>query len=507
MLHKRILSNGLTAIVFLSLINWGCTKFDTTKIGADLLPAVDNVHTFADTLDITSIQGAFNDTTKVTKTMNFALGAINNDLLFGTTRASVYMQLKPKFYPFYFGNDKDTLIGVDSVILCLKYNGFWGDSSLPQNFDVYEVQDDRFKDSIYETHDINYAPTLGTPLVSGFTVDTRKLGDTVKYKNGRDYSIGLIRIPMPLAWAAALFGRDSSGVAGNNAFYSDSTFRKFYNGLAVVPSGGGGNSLLYLNIADTSTKLEVHFRKRNRGIVDTFYQSLVLTNRVGPPSGTSEPGPSSVANNIIRNRAGFPVSTSATPSELYLQTGPGTYATLDIPALSTMSNRIIHRAEIIIQQIPVDPVSDAKLAPPALLYIDLKDTSATPQWKPLYYDLNPNTPYNPDDRTGFYGLPSTIDYLAYGGYPKDGKDKFGNTIKIYNINVTRNIQQLVTKHTPNYQMRLFAPYQIYYPQTGSANYPATPFPYGNNIAAGRVKIGGGANPNYKMIMRIIYSKL
>jgi hypothetical protein len=56
-------------------------------------------------------------------------------------------------------------------------------------------------------------------------------------------------------------------------------------------------------------------------------------------------------------------------------------------------------------------------------------------------------------------------------------------------------------------MRLYAPYELLYPQLGTATNPAYPTAYGNNLAAGRVKIGGGNNANYKMILRIISSKL
>ncbi|HQW85045.1 MAG TPA: hypothetical protein PK987_11305, partial [Ferruginibacter sp.] len=86
-------------------------------------------------------------------------------------------------------------------------------------------------------------------------------------------------------------------------------------------------------------------------------------------------------------------------------------------------------------------------------------------------------------------------------------DKFGNANKYYNFNISRYVQQIVTKHYPNYPMRLYAPYEVYYPQLGNATYPATKLQYGNKLAAGRVKIGSGSNANYKMYLRIIYSNL
>jgi len=511
--QKRILPIAITAITIISLIGWSCTKLDTTDIGSDLLPAVDNVHTFADTLSIITTQGIFNDTTEVLKTVDFALGAINNDPLFGKTSAAVYLQLKPTFYPYYFGNANDTItgipgvVGLDSVVLCLSYRTFWGDSTLPIQLDVREVVENEFRDSIYKTHDINYAPVTGA-LLASTTVDIRRLADTVKYANRRDYSINLIRIKMPMSWANTLYNRDSTSTnSSNNAFALDSIFRHFYNGLAVIPTGSGANAIMYVNLADTSTKLEVHFRKKSKtGVIDTTFQSLSLNARNTPP-GTSEPGPSSVANYIVRNRAGASISAPAA-GEHYLQATPGSYVNLNIPGLSTLSNRIIHRAEIIIQQIPHNTILDEILSAPPILYLDLKDTTTADNWKPIYYDLNSGEGYDPDSKLGYGYFPTGgIDYFSFGGYRRAGADKFSNPIKYYNFNISRHVQRIVTNHTTNYNFRLYAPYEVFYPQLGNALYPAQKVPIANNLAAGRVKIGGGNNPNYRMILRIVYSNL
>jgi len=508
--QKQFIPFAVTAVVLFSLLSWNCTKLDTSDIGGDQLPTVDNVHTFADTLHIATTQGLFNDTTTVELSNDFVLGSINNDPLFGKTNASIYFQLKPDFYPYYFGNAKDTIsgssdVGLDSIVLCLKYKSFWGDSSLPIQLEVREVNDYTFRDSIYKVRDINYAPTTGSLLATA-SVDIRRLADTVKYSNGRDYSINLIRIKLPMSWANTLFNRDSLvNNPSNNAFYNDSLFRNFYHGLAVIPVSATANSLMYVNLADTSTKLEVHFRKRNKGIVDTTYQALHLGTYGLPPSA-KQPAQSSIANKIVRDRSGASMSFP-TADELYLQTTPGSYVNLSIPGLSGLSNRIIHRAELVIQQIPNIPSLDEALSVPSFLYLDLRDTTLTENWKPIYYDLNSGLPYDPDTQLGYGYLPSTIDYLTFGGFRRAGIDKFGNANKYYNFNISRYVQQIVTKHYPNYPMRLYAPYEVYYPQLGNATYPATKLQYGNKLAAGRVKIGSGSNANYKMYLRIIYSNL
>jgi hypothetical protein len=181
--QKRILSIAIVAFLF-SLIFAGCSKLDTTDIGSDLLPAVDNVTTFDTLLTINSTQGVFNtDSTKISNADDLVLGKINNDPLFGTTKADVYAQFKPTFYPYYYGNAGDTIVGYDSVVLCLSYKGVWGDSTFPLQLQVKEVALNAagLWDSVNQSKDINYAPATGN-LIGSTTVDIASLGNYVKYE-------------------------------------------------------------------------------------------------------------------------------------------------------------------------------------------------------------------------------------------------------------------------------------------------------------------------------------
>ncbi|MBL7703529.1 MAG: DUF4270 family protein [Ferruginibacter sp.] len=497
-MQKRLLPLAITALL-LSLIGWNCTKLDTTDIGGDLLPDVDNVRTFADTLLINTTQGFFNDSTAVGRYDDHAIGKITNDPLFGTTTANVYMQLKPPFYPYYFGNVNDTIVGFDSVVLCLKYTGFWGDSILPVGLEVREVSDNTFRDSVQKLNTTAYRPAgLGTVLGTA-VVDARRMADTIYFNNKRDKVTNQIRIKLSNAWASQLFYRDSmKNNPGNNAFYNDSIYRNFYNGIAVLATGAS-NGLLYVSLSDTATKLEVHYRRKNGGPVDSVYNSLRF-NPVITDDVTKIPA-SNATNYIERNRNGFPVKTNTDPNVHYLQTAPGTFINLNIPGLATLSNRVIHRAEIIVEQIPtVDPL-DEIFSTPNFLYVDLKDTGITDKWKPVYFDLNTATVYDPDNASGY--IPGQIDYQYFGGYRRSKIDLLsGNLHKYYNFNITRYVQRIVTQHTRVYDMRLYAPFNLNYPQ-----YSGAYIPYGNNIAFGRVKIGSGSNPNFRLRLRIVYSKI
>lgn len=499
-MQRRFLYSTVIAVFSFSFFILSCNKLDTTDIGSDLIPVVDNINTFDTVLSITSSQSFFEDSTRISRTDNHVLGRISNDPLFGTTNANIYLQLKPGFYPYFFGNAKDTInpmldpnTGFDSVVLCLDYKGFWGDSTMLQQITVKEVIDDDFRDSVYTAKKIDYQPTTGA-ILGNAMVDIRQLPQWQKFTGRKDSVQNQIRIKLSNAFANTIFNSDSTSPAGN--FKTDSLFRKFLNGFAIE-AGNMGNALMYCNLADVKTNLEIYYRKKNGGAIDTTFSSFKLnatTNIINiPPSGT--------ANNVVRNRAGFPVANPAA-DEIYLQTTPGTYANLSIPALSTFGNRIIHRAELIVEQVPTDPIFDKIFSVPTYLYLDLKDTTVEDKWKPVYIDLNPSEIYNPDDASDFFPFNLNIDFNYFGGFVRSKTDQFNNSIKFYNFNITRYVQKVVTTNIPNYSFRLFSPYTISYPQYSNGF-----LSYGNSLAFGRVKVGGGTNPNYKMRLRIIYSKI
>ncbi len=486
------------SVSLLFLFLYSCTKLDTTSIGGDLIPEVDNINTFADTLDVYTTQGVFEgiykDTTKLSYAENYAIGKINDPLM-GATNASLYLQLKPAFYPFFIGKiAKDTIVQADSVVLCLSYKAFWGDTLQPLQLQAFEVDPNAggLWDSAYAKRDINYAPILRNSISSIQSFDLRNMSKYVKV--GKTDSVNnQIRIKLSDTYRNYFFGGDTIPTS-NNAFRNDSLFRRYINGFAVVASGG--NALAYVDLLDATTRLEFHYKRKNGGAVDTTYSNLYFN--VGLNGEVVRWG--AVANKVTRTRNPLPNGNQ----ELYLQTNPGTFANLYIQGLSSLTNRIVHRAELQVTQIP-DPSTDKVFSPPLYMYMDLVD-SGTNKWKPIYFDLNPSTFYDPDNKTpGYPYFPynGNVDVNYFGGYYKEKTDIAG-TRGYYNFNITRYVQQMATKHTTNYQMRMFPANNFSYPQYGPVS-----IPYKNPIAYGRVKVGGGNHPNptYKMRLRIIYSKI
>jgi hypothetical protein len=533
-LQKRFLSVALLAATF--IVFYSCTKIDTTTQGADLV-TIDNIITKADTLNVITQQGFFagvpfpsnGDSTVIAKNANHVIGQIIDDNLVGNTNASIFVQFKPAFFPFYFGIAGDTTRNtgpiptspsakLDSVVLCLSYKGSWGDTSIASpalRFQVLQIDDPAFGLKNDTTRHVGTNPlflasniVLGEKTISLNDIKAQTVFGKKTYKDSVDNQIRIaFNTPDGVAFAQSLYKQDSSSSATtNNAFNSDSKFKALYKGFEIKITSSTGRVLHYVNLAETKSRLEFHYRKIKSGFIDTLMQSFAMY----PQEITGTRTASSSANYIVRDYSGSPLITNTLPnsSYLYLQTSPGTYGSLKIPELTNLSNRIIHRAFLIVDQVPFSPAETDYFTPPPYLYADLKDTviSSPQRYKPVYFDLSNRSFYNPD-ATGTiepYFPQSNADLNTYDGTAQRRYDA-GSLFYRYEINLTRYVQHIVTNKFKNYDLRLYAPYSLAYPQYEGTKYI---IPYYNPVTVGRVRVGGSGLPSsniHKMKMVIVYS--
>ena len=64
---------GLCGFVLILFFQESCTKIDTTTLGVDLIPTVDNVNTFDTTLEVISSSYFLPDSTTIGATASHAL--------------------------------------------------------------------------------------------------------------------------------------------------------------------------------------------------------------------------------------------------------------------------------------------------------------------------------------------------------------------------------------------------------------------------------------------------
>ncbi len=519
-MQKRFLPAFFLLFIIVTIVSYSCTKIDTTTLGGDIV-TVDNINVFADTLDVITSQGIFNDSSIISKADNHVIGNISNDPLFGKTTAAVYVQFKPIFYPFYFGNAGDTVkstisskAGFDSAFICLSYKGAWGDSvtSIPQKFEVRRIVDANFKEKTDTLRPINYQPTIDNSMLLGSAditpVIAKSQFKSINRKDSFNFQIRIKLTGQGATYAANIFNNQDSTAAGpNNALYNDSIFRERFNGFEIKSVSSTGNTLFYVNIVDAKSRLEFHYRKLKNNIVDTVIQSFQMY--ISP---TANAKISSSANYIKRDYTGTNVANPMA-DDLFLQTTPGTFANVTIPGLTNYPKRIINRAYLIIEQKPNNTISDGIYTPPPFLYLDLKDTLiSTPQrYKPVYFDLSGGIFYNPDatnaTTTAYHPYPSSnVDINNFGGRALRRYELNGTEFARYEINLTRYVQHISTSGYKNYDLRLYSPFNYYYPQYLGTQYV---IPYYNPIALGAVRVGAGSTlpAPHKMRMVVIYTKL
>lgn len=478
-------------IVIISLVTilsfeQSCQRIDTTDLGVGLIPAVDNVNTFESILEVKTDNILLSDSTIISRTANHALGILE-DPEFGTTVANIYFDVLPTTsgtHPFV---NKDSINGkIDSVILSLDYVGLYGDSTSVENVRVSEIaQSADFADTSYMISHPDFA-VVPTPLKVQ-TVDFTTLNDPHVIKKGEDTTLvteeNIFRIRLDNSLGLRLAAYDTS-----NAYLSDSAFRKYFKGFAlkVDPAGAGSRkALAYLNLTDNAkTRLTVYYRTVNNGVPDTTYAEFVYKDQVAIG-----------ANLVKRNTDNSNYSKNLTSpgknkEKLYIQSSPGSYASITIPGLDTMSNKLIYRAELVVNQL-ADP-TNAVFAQPDYLLLDYFDSSSS-SYSTLLRDFSVSTDgYNAD----------------FGMTPKSMVNGANERVLQWKFNISRYVQGIVTRKEKNRLLRLYAPFLtiVNYNYSGSGLVSGA-LNINTNIAKGRAIVGGGSHPSQSMKVRIIYSKV
>lgn len=469
-----------------------CTKIQSTDIGNGIVGPLNSVTTFDTTLDVTTQNFLEENIPRVYKADDNVIGVIKTDPLFGTTTASSYFELKPDFFPYYFtGTD----FKIDSIVLSLRWTGIFGDSTIPQTWEVHEVSKKMKWDSSYYTKDqIAYNNTI----LGSKSVSIVGLYDTV-------FNKAPIRIKLDNTFGTRLLGYDSSSTTNPPGAYSlDSLFREKFAGFAVVPSATTqGNALISVNLQDTATKLIVYYTSKASA---TATKRDTLNNSFHFSTGNTTTYASANANRVDRNRAGSQVASylgTQKIDEVFLQTSPGTIATVKVPGLRSFPNVIIHRAELIAEQDPDNAVYDPIFYAPRYLLLSTYDSVHM-------YKTNVRNDFLYDPNSG-------PNVQTFGGFRFQKVIASLGTVAAYNFDLTRYVQGIVTRKDSSYTLRLTAPtndslfYTPPYPAIATAT-GATSMLYlspavANNTAFGRVRLGGGTNTRVRMRLRIIYSKI
>jgi hypothetical protein len=471
---------------------FSCTRISTSELGLDFL-SQDAISTRDTILDVETETVVMEDSLRIYPSDQQVLGDITNDPLFGSTSASLFLQLKPGFYPFFIRGTKDSII-VDSAVLILSYRGFYGDSSKPVKIYINKIDPATpltvgklYASNYPNAYGIRKGVSAGNPKIFDFANARDSIKD--RFENARNQ----IRLRLNQSIAVELLKTfDSNGVYRN-----DTTFRNAFSGFALTTSPADNhNALIRIALLDSNTKLALYYSTSATGSVtrDTLVTHFRFTYSTAQN-----------ANFIQRNRAATEIASHlngfAKDSLVYVQTSPGTMVKIKVPGLKTFENKIIHRAELIAEQVPDAArltTTDSYMTAPNFLFLGVYD-SASKQLRSV-----------PND---YQGVVNPQLLAQFGGY-KISKSLNGfSNVATYNFNVSRYVQGLIARKDSLFDFRLFAPvndsikFVQPYPfnKIQSTDFLTTSL--GNQPAIGRVRLGGGSHSKFRMRLRIFYTNL
>ncbi|MFM2440095.1 MAG: hypothetical protein RLZ16_1094 [Bacteroidota bacterium] len=481
-------------ILLLSILSLSaCTRISTSELGLDFV-SMDSFNT-KDTILVVETETVDRpDSLRIYGGDVHILGNLTDDALFGATSASMYFQLIPNSFPFYLQGSKDSII-VDSAVLVMSYVGFYGDSTRPLKLNLRRISTSTpmLMTSAYA---VNYPEVYNiqtdAALANTYTLDFTKIGDSVF--NRFEKASRQIRIPLLKSFADMFIKTYDS----TNAYKSDSTLRDYFPGFALTADASSNNNvLLKTSLADTNTKLGLYYRTNSLatpGKKDTLVAYFKFSSYYNAQ-----------ANFIKRNRAGSEASRhmngNANDSLVYVQSSPGTMVKVKIPGLKNFANKLVHRAELIAEQVPTEAPTalEKHLLPPNYLFLAAYDSAS-----PSLLRSVPNDFLGSTDATSFYRFGGQLLYKTIQGV---------ENIATYNFNVSRYVQGVISRKDSMFDFRILAPVNDsirFVPPRPSNTMSSIDYlssGLGNSPATGRVRLGGGSHSKYKMRLRIYYSDL
>lgn len=259
MIKKNL--GSFRSILFLAisiLIAIGCKK-EPDKVGAEIIPPSGKLNVeYCDTVSMYAYSSVM-DSVRTDETSKSLLGSYK-DPIFGRTVASFNTQLRlSSTNPGFGPNPK-----VDSIILSLKYAGYYGDTNTLQTIHVYELSKQLFKDSTYFSNQIipdygidfaDYSfypnPTTSRMIITYDTISTDSVNVDTTYVSPQ-VRMHLDRFSTELG--DKILNADSITLSDNEDFL------EYFYGIAVKaePVNNGG-SILYLDLMSANSNLTIYY--------------------------------------------------------------------------------------------------------------------------------------------------------------------------------------------------------------------------------------------------------
>ncbi len=334
-LRKRPGRTAFFLLCFFTALG-SCTKPEN-EVGLGVQPPgdllnlikVDSTTIFAHTLAEDSLP---------TKGLSAVLLGTYTDPEFGFVQSSFYTQIR---LGAFINNDSLDInfIEVDSVILELVYDGSSYGSLDPQNFRVYELDEDLSDTANYYS---NYTPQhKGIDLIkAGYQTQTPEPPQT---EDTTDAPAPRLRFPLVESLGVNILSEANNSVLSNNE-----SFLTYFKGLYIVPDNNvppvDHGAIFGLDLKHEGSKVRVYYRKTDPGSEDTLTLDLLM-NEDAVWASEFETDPTGFRVGSALN------DTTAGQQTIYIQSMGGTKAILRMPFFQNYADSGmvgINKAELVI---------------------------------------------------------------------------------------------------------------------------------------------------------------
>lgn len=246
----------LTLIFLVILISFSSCRKKPDKIGNDLQPSNSLITVaFTDEQDI--VASTFTVPFVSTRMLGYTFLGNNNDPIFGISNFDFYTQFSLSTESQTWGDNAV----VDSMVLELTYNGYYGDTlNKYMTVHAYEILEDLYADSSYYS---NMVLNCDETELADYTFTPRPhtAPDTILDR-------GVLRIPINTSLGTKF-------IANESELASDTKFKAFFKGLHVQCEINNEEApICYFNMTHSYTYLRVYYHNDT----DTLKYDFVVTS-------------------------------------------------------------------------------------------------------------------------------------------------------------------------------------------------------------------------------------
>jgi len=307
-----------TLIIIVSLFS-ACKK-NWNDLGSQLIDQGDLIIISFDTLEIkTSIHTE--DSLSSLNTATSYLGSIY-ETDFGLSNAAIYSEFRIPSSEVVFGEDAVA----DSMILSLKINSYYGDTSSTLNINVHEMLE---QISTSETDSLGEESTITFYSNQDFEIDNISLA-TLAY-TAEPTSNTSINITLTNDLAQSFLDASSENFVDNTAF------QEFFKGLYITCEQIGEGGVLYeLDLLNELSKISLHY---HNSVSDSLTYDFQINSNADKMTRWSHDYSSTNIEALLEEES---IDIG------YIQGGAGLRTYLTLPSLASLkdSNYVIHKAEL-----------------------------------------------------------------------------------------------------------------------------------------------------------------